>query len=168
DQHGRARFPLRVTLGQNPPAVVNASIVTRVFEAGGDASMDRLTLPYLPYSSYVGVNAPDVRTAWGNLVTDTTYRFQTVTLDQQCRPLAGRQVRAQLYRLGWNWWLDADVHEGASYIDAPIVTLVKEEMITSGADGCVFVLFCVYWPAWGRFALRLTIVQSVLSCGVQV
>jgi uncharacterized protein YfaS (alpha-2-macroglobulin family) len=168
DQHGRARFPLRVTLGQNPPAVVNASIVTRVFEAGGDASMDRLTLPYLPYSSYVGVKAPDVRTAWGNLLTDTTYRFQTVTLDQQGRPLAGRQVRAQVYRLGWNWWWDADIHGDASYINAPSVTLVKEEMITTGADGRAHVPFRVDRPAWGRFAVRLTDVQSGHSCGVQV
>ncbi|MBK6830637.1 MAG: hypothetical protein IPG92_07820 [Flavobacteriales bacterium] len=48
---GEAEFPLELNMGRSAPAVVNTNIVTRVFEAGGDASMDRPTSPIPPTSS---------------------------------------------------------------------------------------------------------------------
>ena len=45
---------------RNAPAVVNANLVTRVFEAGGDASMDRTDVPYYPYVSLRGHQIPGI------------------------------------------------------------------------------------------------------------
>jgi hypothetical protein len=54
--------------------MVRTNIVTRVFEAGGDASMDRTSVAYYPYSAIRDPQSTGSSfNAWGNLVTDTTY-----------------------------------------------------------------------------------------------
>ena len=39
--------------------MLRASFKTRVFEKGGDASVDRILIPYSPYRSYVGFDMPE-------------------------------------------------------------------------------------------------------------
>ncbi|MDX9751905.1 MAG: MG2 domain-containing protein, partial [Flavobacteriales bacterium] len=168
DQQGRARFPLHVQVGHNPPAVVNTNIVTRVFEVGGDASMDRVSLPYLPYTAYTGVKAPEAHGTWGNLVTDTTYRIDVVALDPAGRPMPGRKLRAQVYKLNWNWWWDGGREGDASYIRSASVDLLQEGEFVTGSDGRLAVPFRVGRPAWGRFAVRVTDPASGHSSAVQL
>ena len=61
---GHTEFPFDVNLNNHSPAAVNANIVTRVFEAGGDASTDRTDAVYYPYSEYAGMKVPDASSYW--------------------------------------------------------------------------------------------------------
>jgi uncharacterized protein YfaS (alpha-2-macroglobulin family) len=165
---GEAGFPARLELGKNAPAMVNANIVTRVFEAGGDASMDRITVPYYPYASYVGIKAPEVRSAWGNLVTDTTYRFDVASVDAEGRALPGRALTAQVYRMDWNWWWDGSMTGPSNYISSPSVQLRQEMPLTTDAKGRTTFMFRMDRPEWGRFVVRISDAASGHAAAVQV
>lgn len=168
DAQGVVRFPLKVNVGRNPPAVVNASLVTRVFEAGGDASMDQVSLPCYPYSNYVGVQPPKSRNAWGSLRTDTTYKLEVATLDPLGKPVAGRELQVQVYRMKYNWWWDGRMSGNSNYITSPSIELRSEATITSDSKGRAQFNFRVDRPDWGRFAVRITDPASGHTAALQL
>lgn len=165
---GETSFLLGIEPGRNAPAVINANIVTRVFEAGGDASMDRISVPYHPYATLAGVKVPDVRSPWGNLVTDTTYRFDVVSVDAQGKALAGRNLKAQVYRMDWNWWWDGSMNGPANYISSPSVQLRHEMELHTDAKGRAKLEFRIDRPEWGRFAVRVTDPESGHATATQI
>jgi hypothetical protein len=164
---GQARFPLALQAGRSAPAVVLTNIVTRVFEAGGDASMDRTTTEYLPYASYVGIKAPTTYNAWGGLVTDTTYTLPVVAVDAHGKSLSGHKLNAQVYKLKYNWWWDGDLEGDANYISSPSVELVEGSELVTDAKGRTSFKFRVNRPEWGRFAVRVTDPASGHSSALQ-
>ncbi|MBK7945781.1 MAG: hypothetical protein IPJ85_10925 [Flavobacteriales bacterium] len=168
DEKGEAQFELDLHMGRSAPAVVNTNIVTRVFEAGGDASMDRVSVPYYPYASYAGIQVPDARSAWGTYRTDTTYNFSIASIDPKGKPIAGRQLKAQVYKLNYNWWWDGSITGSASYIASPSVELQQEQDITTDAKGNAKLKFRIDRPQWGRFAVRVTDPESGHASAVQL
>ncbi|MEO8590363.1 MAG: MG2 domain-containing protein [Flavobacteriales bacterium] len=165
---GEASFPLEVNTGRSAPAMVNANIVTRVFEAGGDASTDNTSVPYYPYVSYAGVKMPEIESAWGTLVTDTAYNFPLVAVDAFGKPLAGHELKVQVYKMNWNWWWDGSMTGAANYISSPSVELRKELNVTTDAKGRAVFKFRMDRPDWGRFALRVSDPASGHSSALQV
>ncbi|MFN3874492.1 MAG: hypothetical protein ACK4L7_01100, partial [Flavobacteriales bacterium] len=87
---------------------------------------DRVSLPLYPYHSYVGIQVPEARGAWGTYHTDTTYRLSVVCIDPKGRPVSGRQLKAQVYKLNHDWWWDGSITGAASYIASPSVELQQE------------------------------------------
>lgn len=168
NEEGVTQFALRPTVGANAPPVLNTNIVTRVFEAGGDASMDRTTVPYYAYASYAGVKAPPTRNGWGTLLTDTTYRFDVAALTSAGAPIAGRKLKVQVYKLNWNWWWDGSFNGNANYIRSASVELRSEQELTTDAKGRAQYRFRIDRPDWGRFAVRVTDPESGHSSAVQL
>jgi uncharacterized protein YfaS (alpha-2-macroglobulin family) len=168
NEQGEAQFDLNLQMGRSAPAVVSTNIVTRVFEAGGDASMDRVTVPYYPYTSYAGIRAPDAGSAWGTFVTDTTYRFSVASVDAKGKALAGHQLKAQVYKLNYNWWWDGSLTGSASYISSPSVELQQEHALITDAKGKAVLSLRINRPQWGRFAVRVTDPASGHASAVQV
>ncbi|MBL0128532.1 MAG: hypothetical protein IPP83_13990 [Flavobacteriales bacterium] len=135
DEKGEASFDLELNMGRSAPAVVNTNIVTRVFEVSGDASMDQVSVPYYPYSSYVGMKLPELRNSWGTFQTDTTYKFAVVSVDAHGKPIASHALKAQVYKLNYNWWWDGSITGSSSYISSPSVELQQEQQLTTDAKG---------------------------------
>ncbi|MBP6312289.1 MAG: hypothetical protein KA408_08490 [Flavobacteriales bacterium] len=165
---GETAFTLNMETGKSAPAMINTNIVTRVFEAGGDASMDRQTFPYYPYTSYVGIQPPELNSAWGTMHTDTTYAINVVSIDADGKVLTGHQLKAQIYKLNYNWWWDGDIDGNTNYISSPSVELRKEEMLTTDSKGRTKLKFRIDRPEWGRFAVRITDPASGHASALQV
>lgn len=168
DAGGEAVFPLMLDLGNTAPAVVNTNIVTRVFEAGGDASMDRVSVPFYPYTSYAGIRPADPQSAWGNYVTDTTYHFNAVAVNENGKPIAGRTLKAQVYKLNHHWWYEGNMDGPANYISSPSVELKQEQTIITDGNGNAIIKFRIDRPEWGSFAVRLSDPESGHASAVQV
>jgi alpha-2-macroglobulin len=58
DEQGRAYINSDFELQNIANGKLDVSFVTRVFENGGDFSIDQFTLPYHPYNSYTGIKSP--------------------------------------------------------------------------------------------------------------
>lgn len=168
NDRGETRFDMDLQPGRNAPAMVNTNIVTRVFEAGGDASMDRTSVPYYPYVSYAGIHLPEAFNAWGGLVTDTTYQFAIAAVDAHGAPLSGHALKAQVYKLKQNWWWDGDLEGDANYISSPSVELRQEFELVTDPKGRTTLKFRVDRPDWGRFAVRVSDPASGHSSAVQL
>lgn len=155
DANGHTSFPFKLTWNGGAPSAVRANIVTRIFEAGGDASMDRTDLLYYPYSSYAGLLAAPPSTDWGGYYTDTTYTFAAVALKPDGKPIADHPLKVQVVKLGSNWWWSGDMDEPSNYMSAPSTRVLKEEDITTDAQGKARFNFRVDRPLWGSFIVRL-------------
>src|SRR5690606_18623938 len=55
NEQGKAAFSSDISAVNNAPGMLRASFTTRVFEPGGNFSIDNVSMPYSPYNSYVGI-----------------------------------------------------------------------------------------------------------------
>ena len=91
DDAGEAKVNTEISTDGTPPGMLRATFTTRVFEASGQSSSDRHTLPFSPYPRYIGVKMPKGDRARGMLLTDVEHPVQIVALD--AKGPAGRHRR---------------------------------------------------------------------------
>ncbi len=153
DESGRTVIPGRFSVDQSAPGMLNANFTTRVFEKSGDFSIDRVSIPYSPYSAYVGVKTPEGDKR-GMLLTDTTHWVDVVLLDESGNALSRNNLEAYVYKLHWrNWWESAG-DEIADYIGNTYNRpLVSKKL--SAVNGKGKFSFRINRPEWGRFYVRV-------------
>lgn len=104
DSNGEKGFQLKLDEEQRYPAMLKASVTSRVFEKGGDFSENYSSLELSPYSTYVGMELPT--TTWGYPKIDIgedSY-IDVVAVDSEGRPQQGRQLSVGVYDVDWSWW----------------------------------------------------------------
>ncbi len=115
DENGKATIPTHIKAGTSAPGMLKANFTVRVFEKGGDFSIDRFSMVYSPYTSYVGIKAPqgDRR---GMLLTDTIHWVDVVTLDDNGKPISRDGLEVTVYKLDWRSWWEYNGDQLASYM----------------------------------------------------
>ena len=84
--------------------MLNARFKIRAFEKGGDFSVDRFTMPYSAFSSYVGVKVPD-GPGWNNaLYSNEPNLIPIVTVDEEGNPIDRTGLQIDVYEISWRWW----------------------------------------------------------------
>ena len=86
DESGKAIFTAALDVNDEVPGVLNATFRGKVFENGGDFSIDQFTLPYYPYRSFVGVKVPKRESSRDALLTDVQHTVDVVVVDANGRP----------------------------------------------------------------------------------
>ncbi len=148
DEEGIAAFNLKVPEVENAPGMLNAHLVARVFEPGGDASIYTQSIPFSPYTTYVGIrlNQPEGK----YIETDTDHVFDIITLNSDGTPVSRNNLEYKIYRIGWSWWWQQENESFANYINSSSYTPVAEgELKTTGGKGKIN--FMVKYPSWGRY-----------------
>jgi alpha-2-macroglobulin len=163
DEKGQTPVPCRIETDQASPGMLQANFTVRVFEKGGDFSIDRFSIPFSPYVAYVGVKTPpgDKR---GMLLTDTTQWIDVVLLSETGMPLSRPGIEAYVYKLDWrNWWESAG-DELAEFVgntyNRPLVVKTLSVVNGRGRFG-----FRIDRPDWGRFYIRVVDPVSGHSAG---
>jgi hypothetical protein len=155
DEEGNAVFEPQIFIGASAPGMLKANFVTKVFEKGGDFSIDRSSIDYSPYESYVGVFVPK-GTMYGNtLVTGKNHIIEVATVDAQGNPLSAKNVHVQVYKVGWRWWWDSYDNSIASYIAKSSSIPILDKKINTTKGKGQFALR-VNQPEWGRYYVRVT------------
>ena len=153
DEEGKARISAALSVEQRSPGMLKANLITRVFEESGDFSTDFFSIPYSPYSSYVGIRTPagDKR---GMLLTDTTQWVDVVTVDYNGIPISRTNLEIKIYKINWRYWWESSADDLASYIgnnyNQPVVS--KRVNTTNGKGRFDF---RINRPEWGRFLIRV-------------
>lgn len=160
---GKASIKAAFTAREQSPGKVNAIFTTRVFEKGGDFSTTQHIIPYSPYPSYTGLKAPG-NVKQGVFQTDTSYRFEVVTLGEAGNPLSASGLQVKIYKLDWKWWWHSENENLASYIGSSFYKPVFEKNINT-SNGKAFFDFKVDYPEWGRFFIRVYDPKSKHSSG---
>jgi hypothetical protein len=60
--------------GEDAPGQLLTNLVVKVFEPGGNFSIDNFSMPFNPYSSYIGVQVPQGDKTWGFLQSGQSHR----------------------------------------------------------------------------------------------
>lgn len=154
---GNAEVMARIYAKDAAPGMLQANFITRVFEEGGDFSIDRFSLPYSPYESYVGVKLPKGDKARGMLLTDVDHEIKIVTVDDNGKPVSRQDVDVRVYKVNWRWWWDtSDDNELTNYNSRSYSDEVFKGKASTGSDGSGSVKFQIKYPEWGRYLVRVT------------
>ncbi len=93
--------------GTQAPGMLLANLMVKVFEPGGNFSIDNISMPYNPYTSYIGVNVPNGDKQYGFLLSGETHAFNIVDVNTNGVPTNGEtNVEVELYKIQWRWWWD--------------------------------------------------------------
>ncbi len=147
DASGHTSVNVNMTPVKNAPGMMNANIVTRVFEPGGDASIATRTEVFSPFKSYVGVKLPS---EWQE--TDTDLQFPVVVLDSRGKPVSGDKIEYSIYKIDWSWWWESSSESLSSYVNGKSSTPVSSGTLTS-TGSALNIPFRLDYPDWGRFLL---------------
>lgn len=164
DEKGKASFTASLETGDASPGMLRAGFVSRVFEESGDFSIDRFSIPYSPYVSYVGIKTPPGDKARGMLLTDTSHRVKLVTIDPDGNPVSRDNLDVRIYKINWRWWWDAGDDNLASYIgNTEHQPVFSTTVNTRNGEGSF--QFNINYPEWGRYLLRVVDPLSGHACG---
>lgn len=155
DAEGKANFSINPQLGSNPPGMLQAAFVTKVYENGGDFSTDVFTKPYSPYKTYVGLNVPKGDASKGMLLTDVKHNFDVVTVDENGKPKATRNLKVSVHKIEWRWWWDTSEDNLFHYGSSGYRNKIFEKTISTNAYGKASFEFELKYPDWGRYLVRV-------------
>lgn len=164
DESGMAMVRPSLNVGKNAPGAINASFLVRVFEESGAFSVNRFSLPYYPYESFVGIKPPEGAPYSGMLETDKSHAIQIVNITADGKALSGKEVFVEVYKTSWYWWWDASYNSLSSFsYGSSQKPLIKERVKIINGKG-TFKLK-IDKPDWGNFFVRVTDEQSGHSTG---
>lgn len=155
DANGRASVNIDPKLQGQAPGMLKAAFVTKVYEEGGDFSMDVISTTYSPYNTYVGVKSPEP-TKYGMLETRTANRFDIVTVDENGRPKSVKNLEVKVYKVEWRWWWDASSDNLSNYNSSDATTSYKTFKVNTDSSGKGSFQFALTDEEWGRYMIRVS------------
>ncbi|HEU4555400.1 MAG TPA: MG2 domain-containing protein [Chitinophaga sp.] len=169
DDNGTAQVSANLPLGKLAPGQLKANFEVKVFEPGGDFSIDHFSMPYNPFATYAGLRIPEGDRLTGMLVTDKPHPVSIVNVDEQGRLLPGnRDVQVELYKIRWRWWWDENDSEAFSnFTQDSYNQLLQKETLTLHNGKGEWNLEIKY-PDWGRYLVRVKDLQSGHTAGQTV
>ncbi|MFA9370096.1 MAG: alpha-2-macroglobulin [Labilibaculum antarcticum] len=165
DQDGKAVVDLNLKGNKSAPGMLNANFITRVFEKGGDFSIDMQRVKFAPYQSFVGIKMPESERGW--YLTDTDHEVEIATLNSDGVPVDRKDLEVKVYKIDWRWWWDAGEENLASYISRSSTRIVSHKKLSTKQGKATFKLNIEYndWNDYGRYLIRVTDPVSGHSTG---
>ncbi len=166
DENGETKIPLDFQSLENAPGMVNAWFTSRVFEEGGDFSINVAQAKYAPFKSFIGVKMPASEDNWYK--TDTDYSPEIVLVDADGKPIKGNNIEAKLYKIDWRWWWESGSENFAHYVSGSYYKPVKSWKITEAKHHSKLKLNVKYrnWDDNGRYLLWVKDMNSGHASGL--
>ncbi|WP_439648745.1 alpha-2-macroglobulin family protein [Desertivirga brevis] len=155
DENGVALLNADINIEEQAPGRLDASFLVKVFEPGGNFSINQVTLPYNVYNSYVGIKLPEGTGYNGMLTTDKNHLVDIVSVDTKGRLQSGvQEVEVELYKMKWAWWWDEDESSVSNFTQDEYNKLVSTSTVTLN-NGRGSWNLRINQPDWGRFLVRV-------------
>ncbi|WP_297284655.1 alpha-2-macroglobulin family protein [Bacteroides sp.] len=162
DAEGKANVMLKVPTATEAPGMLNATFTTRVFEPGGDASIYTQTIPFSPFTSYVGINLNQPKGKY--IETDKDHVFDIVTVNTQGQLVNSSNLEYKIYRIGWSWWWENSGESFGTYINNSSITPVASGNLQTKGGKASF-KFRIDYPSWGRYLVYVKDKESGHATG---
>ena len=153
---------LKVPTATEAPGMLNATFTTRVFEPGGDASIYTQTIPFSPFTSYVGINLNQPKGKY--IETDKDHVFDIVTVNTQGQLVNSSNLEYKIYRIGWSWWWENSGESFGTYINNSSITPVASGNLQTRGGKASF-KFRIDYPSWGRYLVYVKDKESGHATG---
>lgn len=162
DAEGKTSVTLKVPTATEAPGMLNATFTTRVFEPGGDASIYTQTIPFSPFTSYVGINLNQPKGKY--IETDKDHVFDIVTVNTQGQLVNRTNLEYKIYRIGWSWWWENSGESFGTYINNSSITPVASGNLQTRGGKASF-KFRIDYPLWGRYLVYVKDKESGHATG---
>lgn len=165
DAEGNAPINADINVENQAPGQLRANFLVKVFEPGGNFSIQQVTMPYNVYSGYVGLKTPEGSAMTGMLETDKDQTIDIVDVNANGQLLPGtRNVEVELYKIQWRWWWDESGDELSNFTQDQYNKLVLNEPVTL-TNGRGKFKFKIDKEKWGRYLIRVKDNQTGHSTG---
>ncbi|WP_057940333.1 alpha-2-macroglobulin family protein [Algoriphagus resistens] len=154
DAAGKISIFKELELNKNAPGMLRASILTKVFEGGGDFSLDVFTKDIAPFSHFVGLKSPKTQ-GYGSYFTDENTRFEVVSVDEHGKPAGNRDLQVKVYRIEWRWWWSRGGDNLSTYENASLHTPFKDINVSTDATGKANFDLSIPEEESGRYLIRV-------------
>ncbi|OAQ42266.1 hypothetical protein A5893_03910 [Pedobacter psychrophilus] len=168
DENGQATIDANLSATESAPGVLKATFMTKVFEPGGNFSIDNFSMPYHVYDTYVGIQTPEGQKLSGLLVTGQDHYIDIANVDNKGNLLRGQQaVQVELYKIEWRWWWDEQEGALSNFTQNRYNQLLKKETVqlTNGKGKWKL---RINEPEWGRYLVRIKDLSSGHTTGKTV
>jgi len=167
DASGNAVIQPGITLSGPVPASLNAFFQGKVYEPGGNFSVDYQSVPYFPYRRYIGIQIPEENNYGGMLDLDKNYRISVATVNTSGQPVDMDSLEVTIYKTQWRWWWEENNREGADFVHSKYYHQVKKQRLSTHGGKGSFSLQ-VPSPQWGRYYIRVADSASGYTTGAFV
>ena len=152
---GVANLTATLSTNTNAPGVLQANFSTKVFEAGGNFSIDNFSMPYHSYTSYVGLRTPEGDKLSGMLLSGQNHTIEIANVNTDGKLLAGKQnVEVELFKIEWRWWWDAG-DEGLSNFTQNNYNQLQQKQNITLINGKGNWNLNIAGQEWGRYLIRI-------------
>ena len=162
DKNGTASAAVTLPKTENAPGMLYANILGTVKEDGGDESYTALTLPFSPFSAYVGVKLPSGE---NYLETGKRHDIPVAVVDADGKPVKGHHLEWRIFKLKWSWWWESRQEPLDSYISASAASAKSSGTIISGTSQAMSVPFEADDNDWGRYLIYIKDLDSGHASG---
>lgn len=165
DAEGNAALKTNFEIDESAPGMLSANMVVKVFEPGGSFSIDNVTVPYSPYSGYVGMKLPDGEKPFDYLLAGKNHDMQIVNVDSRGNLITGsNEVEVQFYRIQWRWWWDNYGDNLSNFTQDEYNRLLKKETVKL-VNGRGNWTFGTSENEWGRYLILVKDLKSGHTTG---
>ncbi|SHE60758.1 alpha-2-macroglobulin family protein [Pedobacter caeni] len=154
NENGTAAVNTNLSENNTAPGMLKANFAIKVFEAGGNFSIDNFSIPYHVYPDYYGIKTPEGDKLSGMLLTGQDHKIDIVNVNRDGKLLGGsKSVDVELYKVQWRWWWEQDNENYyANFTQNSYNKLIKKETIQlNGGKGSWSMR--VDEPEWGRYMI---------------
>ncbi len=155
NQNGAASIKATLSTTANAPGILQANFSTKVFEAGGNFSIDNFSMPYHIYTSYIGLRTPEGDKLSGMLLSGQNHKIEIANVNTDGKLLAGKQnVEVELYKIEWRWWWDAGNEGLSNFTQNNYNQLLQKQNVTLNNGKGNWNLY-IDGQEWGRYLIRI-------------
>ncbi|PBQ32680.1 hypothetical protein CNR22_13155 [Sphingobacteriaceae bacterium] len=155
NEKGEAQLNTYLHVGQTAPGMLRATYVSKVFEEGGDFSIDRYSVPYSPYKTYIGLFTPETKNYDNSLETGKHYHFDVVSVNEKGNLVKTEKLQVKIYKVQWRWWYEKNEEDLSHYISRSGTIVLKDTFINAGEGRSGF-NFKVNYPEYGRYLITVS------------
>lgn len=150
---GEAQVSSTLEVAGAPSGLIHATFRGKVFEESGNFSVDRFTVPFYPYESFVGLRVPAGEQYSGILYTDTQHTIALATVDPDGRGISREGIQVSLHKLQWRWWWDNTSERLANFMEGSYESQVRSGTVNT-INGKGEWSFRLEAAEYGRYFLR--------------
>ncbi|TWJ01446.1 hypothetical protein JN11_01597 [Mucilaginibacter frigoritolerans] len=162
---GTAAIDANIHVEKQAPGQLRANFLVKVFEPGGNFSIQQVALPYNAYTGYVGIKTPEGSEYSGMLNVDQDNPIDIADVDVNGNPFPGsRSVTVELYKIQWRWWWDQTGDDLSNFTQNQYNNLISTQTVDL-TNGRGTWNLKVKQDNWGRYLIRIKDQQTGHSTG---
>lgn len=161
---GTTTFSKQFDISNKAPGMLKATFLTKVFEGGGDFSIDVYSKDLAPFSHFVGLRSPEAH-RYGSYYTDEKTTFDVASVDAQGNPAGGRKLEVKIFKIEWRWWWNRGGDNLSRYENASVHTPVNDFTVTTNAQGKANFDLNIPEKEGGRYLIRVIDKESGHATG---